>query len=190
MISLPERLRHETRPEHEQTEVLFYTESLQNGTLTVGKYSHLLRTHLVFHRALESAIDRYPAFFQEYDATNRQKTPWLLADLAALHVPEPQESVNLFADWSPVELLGAAYVGEGSMLGGTVIWKMLQHNQAVLPLLTHARFFRGYGSETGTRWRTFSAFLVQRGVDFPDEVVTSAKHAFTAYQTVFQQTKE
>jgi heme oxygenase len=163
MTSLPERLRHETRPEHEQTEVLFYTESLQNGTLTV---------------------------FQEYDATNRQKTPWLLADLAALHVPEPQESVNLFADWSPVELLGAAYVGEGSMLGGTVIWKMLQQNQAVLPLLTHARFFRGYGSETGTRWRTFSAFLVQRGADFPDEVVTSAKHAFTAYQTVFQQTKE
>jgi heme oxygenase len=189
MTSLPERLRQETRTLHEQTEQLFYTESLRNGALSAAEYGHLLRTHLVFHQALESAIDRHPAFFEEYEPKTRQKIPWLTADLANLSLPLPQPMPALFAGWSPVALLGAAYVGEGSMLGGTVIWKLLQKNQAVQPLLAKARFYEGYGSETGHRWRDFGAFLVRKGVDNPDEVVAATKQTFIAYQTVFQRTK-
>ncbi|GAB4032168.1 biliverdin-producing heme oxygenase [Spirosoma jeollabukense] len=187
-MSLLERLRAETRPQHERTEQLFYTEALQNGTLSVDEYIHLLRTHLTYHQALEEAIGHYPDFFRDYALETRRKTPWLLADLANLNVVPPPLMPELFAGWLPVELLGAAYVGEGSMLGGTVIWKLLQKNEALRPLLAHAQFYQGYGPSTGSYWRDFGAFLTQQGAQQPDDVVDAAKQAFVAYQTAFQQT--
>jgi len=189
MTSLPERLRHETRSLHEQTEQLFYIEELQNGTLSVSQYEHLLHTHLVFHQALEAAIDQYADFFQDYEPLSRKKTPWLLADLDYLDTPIPALMPELFADWSAVDLLGAVYVGEGSMLGGTVIWKLLQQNKAIEPLLKQSRFYLGYESATGNYWRRFGSFLLEKGTAKPDEVIEAAQKAFLTYQHIFKQTE-
>lgn len=186
MISLPEQLRQETRSLHEQTEQLFYTESLKNGTLSISEYTHLLRTHLVFHKALEEAIRQHPLFFQAYDLPMRTKTAWLSSDLAKLDEPLPASMPGLFDNWSPTALLGAAYVSEGSMLGGTIIWKLLQQNPSLQPLLSEARFYRGYGPQTGANWKQFGVFLNQQGANDPDNVVEAAKQAFIAYQTVFR----
>lgn len=185
MMTLPERLRHETRLLHEQTEQLFYTESLQNGTLSVEEYTHLLRTHFTFHQALEAAIDRHPIFFQDYEPETRRKTTWLLEDLTHLNESVPQPMSELFMDWSPVSLLGAAYVGEGSMLGGTVIWRLLQNNPAIQPLLSHARFYQGYGAATGSNWKRFGAFLTREGEAHSDEVVSAAAQSYMDYQAIF-----
>lgn len=185
MTSLPEQLRQETRPLHEQTEQLFYTESLKNGTLSVSEYTHLLRTHLVFHKALEEAIRQHPAFFQAYDLPMRTKTAWLSSDLAKLGEQLPASMPGLFENWSPTALLGAAYVSEGSMLGATIIWKLLQQNSAIKPFISEARFYSGYGPQTGANWKQFGTFLSQQGASEPDHVVEAAKHAFIAYQTIF-----
>ena len=189
MTTLLERLRAETHPQHEQTEVLLYTEALQNGTLSRDEYSHLLRTHLTFHQALETAIERHPDFFQEYELDNRRKTKWLLDDLAYLNEPLPELQPELFLNWSPVALLGAAYVSEGSMLGGTVIGRLLQKNPEIQPLLSHARFYKGYGQSTGTNWKNFGAFATRQGEAHADEVVAAAKQAFTDYQTIFEKNR-
>lgn len=186
MMTLLERLRYETQPLHLQTETLFYTEALQNGSLSTDQYTHLLHTHLRFHRGLEAAIDLYPDFFQKYNPDTRRKTDWLLADLARLNEPISPVEPDAFRHWSTYSLLGAAYVGEGSMLGGTVIWKWLQQNPAILPLLDQARFFRGYGPATGINWKQFGEFLTSVGDNQPDEVVAGAKQAFTDYQTMFR----
>ncbi|GAB2557794.1 biliverdin-producing heme oxygenase [Spirosoma aerophilum] len=186
MSTLLDRLRHETRPAHEQTEQLFYTEALRTGSLSAMEYSHLLRTHLVFHQALETAIDRYPDFFEEYQPDTRRKTSWLESDLVYLNEPLPSLQPGLFAEWSPVDLLGAAYVGEGSMLGGTVIARLLQQNEAIRPLLAHARFYQGYGPATGGNWKRFGAFLTERGTPTANDVVDAAGRAFCLYQTVFR----
>lgn len=187
MSVLPVRLKHETRSLHEQTEVLFYTEALQNGTLTTDQYKHLLRTHFVFHRALETAIDQHSNFFRDYNPETRRKTPWLLADLTALHEPLPQADPTLLVNWSPVALLGAAYVAEGSTLGGTVIGRLLQKNPAIQSLLTQARFYQGYGPWSGHQWKSFLSFLTHQGETHADEVVVAAQQAFVDYQTVFRQ---
>ncbi|WP_420147010.1 biliverdin-producing heme oxygenase [Spirosoma sp.] len=184
-MTLLERLRQETRPMHEQTEQLFYTEALQNGTLTPDEYAHLLRTHLIFHQSLETAIDQHPDFFQNYEPDSRRKTPWLLNDLAYLNELISEPAPNIFTGWTPAQLLGAAYVGEGSMLGGTVIWRMLHKNPAIQPLLAQARFYQGYGSETGSQWKRFGAFALQSAESQYDEVVGAAKQAFIRYQTIF-----
>ncbi len=186
MSTLLERLRQETRPLHEETEQIFYTEALKNGTLSVSEYGHLLRTHLLFHQALETAIDGQPDFFREYEPEIRRKTPWLVADLNRLHEALPVYTPEIFAGWSPISLLGAAYVGEGSMLGGTFIWRLLQKNEAIQPLLEHARFYQGYGSATGNNWRSFGDFLTRQGEPNADEVVYAASQAFTSYQAVFR----
>lgn len=188
MTTLQERLRTETRPLHAQTEQLFYTDALQAGTLSVKAYTHLLRTHLLFHQALEAAVDQYPAYFEAYTPNERRKADWLLNDLTALAEPLPLPIPDLFRSWTPVALLGAAYVGEGSMLGGTVIWRLLQNSPAVAPLLTNARFFRGYGQATGANWKQFGLFLTQQGEAHADEVVAAAQSTFLAYQAIFRQT--
>ena len=190
MTNLLERLRQETRPLHEQTEQLFYTESLRNGTLSASEYYHLLRTHLIFHQSLERAIDRSNEFFREYEPDVRRKTPWLLADLAYVKQNQSERLPDLFTDWSPVSLLGAAYVGEGSMLGGTVIGRMLQQNEAVKPLLAQqGRFYQGYGLALGSNWKKFGAFLSQQATPHADEVVAAADETFIAYQSIFLATR-
>lgn len=189
MTTVLERLRHETRPLHEQTEQLFYTEALQNGTLSEVEYRHLLRTHLLFHQALETAIARNPDFFREYEPETRRKTLWLQHDLNQLNEPLPQPDSDLFANWTPPAQLGAAYVGEGSMLGGTVIWRLLQKNPAIQPLLAQARFYQGYGPSTGSQWKRFGAFALQQGEPHADEVIAAAGKAFVDYQAIFRQSR-
>ncbi|RIV18753.1 heme oxygenase [Fibrisoma montanum] len=186
MKTLLERLRDETRPQHEQTEQLLYTDELRGGTLSAKQYVHLLLTHLAFHQALEDAISGQPDFFKAYAPEKRRKTPWLLADLTALGVPVPAAAL-VFADWSPGELLGAAYVGEGSMLGGKTVWHYLQQSPALQPLLAEARFYRGYGADTGLNWRAFGQFAMQQGTGQEDRVVAAAGRAFTTYQHLFRQ---
>lgn len=188
MSNLLDRLRQETRFLHEQTETLFYGESLQNGTLSIDEYRHLLRTHLAYHRALETAIDEHPTFFVDYQPEPRRKTSWLLADLAQFPDTPLPVSVDLFAGWSSVALLGAAYVSEGSMLGGTVINRLLQKNRALLPVLDQARFYEGYGSAVGRNWKAFGEFLTETGTPVADEVVAGANRAFGLYQKVFAET--
>lgn len=189
MSDLLSRLRQETRLLHEQTEQLFYTEALRNGILSAKDYRHLLRTHLVFHQALEKAIDKHPDFFQDYEPEGRRKTPWLIDDLTYLAETIPDPMPTLFADWSPVALMGAAYVGEGSMLGGVVIGRLLQQNEAVNLLAERTRFYQGYGAATGSHWKRFGEFLTHRGTPYADEIVAGAGRAFSQYQTAFLETQ-
>ena len=188
-MTLAERLRNETRPLHEQTEELLYSEPLRAGTLTPEQYRHLLQVHAVFHHALEAAIDRNPVFFQEYNQTDRRKTLWLEADLAELNVPLSDKQSGVFANWSPVELLGAAYVGEGSMLGGKVVFHYLQKSPKLQPLLQNARFYRGYGAEALDKWKAFGAILAKQHASDHDRIVEAARRAFLAYHEIFRQTR-
>ncbi|RYF56463.1 MAG: heme oxygenase, partial [Cytophagaceae bacterium] len=176
MSDLLERLREETRPLHEQTEQLLYTESLRTGTLSVDEYAHLLLIHGAFHQALEREIDSQAIFFKSYTPDTRRKTPWLQADLAHLGQTIPSLP-NLFAHWSPAELLGAAYVGEGSMLGGKTVWHYLQQSPALQPLLAQARFYRGYGADTGPNWRAFGAFVADQPTSHAAAIIDGANRA-------------
>lgn len=183
MITLLARLRDETQGLHAQTEQVLYADTLRAGALSVDQYQHLLLLHGAFHQALERAIDQHPVFFEGYAPDTRRKTPWLLDDLAQFQLALPIQP-GLFADWSVAALLGAAYVGEGSMLGGKTVWHYLQQSSALQPLLGQARFYRGYGDETGGQWRAFGTFMGRQTVD-PLVVVSGASRAFGLYQDLF-----
>ncbi|GAB3266201.1 hypothetical protein GCM10027347_34040 [Larkinella harenae] len=188
-MMLAERLRQETRPVHEQTEELLYTEPLRAGTLSPEQYTHLLRVHWLFHHALEAAIDQHPEFFREYHPDERRKTPWLAHDLAELNTPLPDPMPGLFVGWSPVELLGAAYVGEGSMLGGKVVLHYLQKNPSLQPVLKNALFYRGYGAEAMTKWKAFGAMLAEQPESEHHKIVEAAHRTFRTYHDLFRHTQ-
>ncbi len=188
-MTLAERLRHETRAFHEQTEALLYTEPLRTGALNPEQYRHLLRAHWTFHQALEAAIDQHAAFFQSYDQDDRRKTPWLEADLAELNVSLPDTRTDLFRHWSPVDLLGAAYVGEGSMLGGKAVMHYLQKSPELQPLLTNARFYRGYGVAALNKWKAFGEILAAQKEEDYDRIIEAAQRAFLAYHDIFRHTQ-
>ncbi|MEZ0487205.1 biliverdin-producing heme oxygenase [Fibrella aquatica] len=188
MSALLERLRVETRPLHEQTEQRLYSDTLRAGTLSVNEYVHLLLIHGAYHKALEQAIDRHAAFFQQYEPDKRRKTPWLQNDLAQTGQTMPSLP-DLFANWSPAELVGAAYVGEGSMLGGKTVWHYLGQSPALHSLLEQARFYRGYGSDTGPNWRDFGAFVANQPIGSEDAVLSGAQRAFQLYSTLFDRTQ-
>ncbi|MBO0949841.1 biliverdin-producing heme oxygenase [Fibrella forsythiae] len=188
MSDLLERLREETRSLHEQTEHLLYTESLRGGTLSVDEYVHLLLIHGAFHQALERAIDSQATFFQAYTPDIRRKTPWLLADLAQVNQAIPSLP-GLFTNWLPAELVGAAYVGEGSMLGGKTVWHYLQQSPVLQPLLGQARFYRGYGADTGPNWRAFGAFVTNQPTTDSNAIIDGARRAFLLYGDLFERTR-
>lgn len=185
-MTLAERLRQETRPVHEETEELLYIEPLRAGTLSPEQYTHLLQVHWLFHHALEAAIDQNLDFFRAYQPNERRKAPWLEADLADLDIPLPEPLPGLFAGWSPVELLGAAYVGEGSMLGGKVVLHYLQKNPQLQPLLEKARFYRGYGADAMSRWKAFGAMLAEQPASEHDKIVEAAHRTFRTYHDLFR----
>lgn len=186
MSNVLEQLRENTHSLHEQTEQLLFAESLRGGSLSANEYVQLLLTHFTYHRALETAIDQHTHFFAPYDPDSRKKTSWLQADLTQLQQTLPTLT-PVFANWSTSELLGAAYVGEGSMLGGKTVWHYLQQSPAVLPLLENARFYRGYGAETGQRWKTFVAFLTEQPTDQIEAIVKGARNAFLTYHSLFHE---
>lgn len=188
-MTIAERLRHETRALHEQTEALLYHDPLRTGTMNQEQYRHLLRAHWTFHQALETAIDQNPAFFQSYDQDDRRKTPWLEADLAELNMPVPDSKPDLFRQWLPLDLLGAAYVGEGSMLGGKAVMHYLQKSPALQPLLANARFYRGYGAEALNKWKAFGTILAAQNEADHDQIIEAAQRAFLAYHDIFRHTQ-
>jgi heme oxygenase (biliverdin-IX-beta and delta-forming) len=188
-MTLPERLKQDTREWHEQTENLLYSDELRNGKLTKAQYLHLLRAHYIFHQSLEEALTWESAFFRNIDLPGRQKTPWLVNDLKSQEVALPESQPDLFDSWSALELAGAVYVAEGSMLGGKTVLAYLKKSEEVAPLLAGARFYQGYGEQTLEKWRTLVAFLICQPAEKHDAIVQGAKKAFKLYEPIFQQTR-
>ncbi|PKK36365.1 hypothetical protein BWI96_10880 [Siphonobacter sp. SORGH_AS_0500] len=176
------QLKEQTRELHEQTEQLFYTDALKGGTLTTDQYKHLLQAHLAFHKALEvalSTIDNYPL-------EERRKAAWIEADLTAIQASPKTAPSTVFEGWNTSELLGAAYVAEGSMLGGQVIKRWLQAHPELGTYAGESKFYNGYGKNTGERWKSFGTYLVTNAAGHEPAIVEGAKKAFKAYQAIFK----
>lgn len=181
-MSLLERLKEETKELHETTEALLFGPKLMAGTLHEQEFLTLLYVNLAFHDALERALAAYPDFFLAYDLPARRKVPFIEADLKALKAPLPENRPLLFAGWTPYQLLGAAYVAEGSTLGSRLISNVLKANTRLSGEARQSIFYKGYGEVTGPRWKAFREFLTNRADYHDDEVVYGANEAFRLFQ--------
>lgn len=176
-------LKAATQEAHDATEQHPFMAGLMQEPADATAYAAVLRGFLGFvrplERALHAAVDWEAA---GWPRGAHAKTAWLEADLEALgHAPNAvPDCADLPAVRSFPAALGALYVLEGSTLGGQYIAK---HLCKALPVQarTATVYFTGYGSQTGSNWKQFRAF-----VDEACTEPTAIAEACVAAEAVFE----
>ena len=186
-----DRLRAETRPEHEATEA---TVPLMAAGLTRAVYSDTLRRMYAVVRGWEIwAAAHAPAPYRELLA-RRQRAQLAEADLAFFEqpllgkqhvdVPALLTAELLEGDdarpLSPARFLGAMYVVEGSTLGGQYIAKHVEERFGLREGKGNS-YFRGYGEHTGSMWRSFKEEMAALPDSDTEEAIAAARTMFGVF---------
>lgn len=179
-------LRENTRGEHTAMEEAV---NLPTRLLCMISYRNLLCRFYGFYAALENTINEntWPDISGLPDVS-LTKSFWLRNDLLALgmrhkeifSLPLCQPLPELH---SREQVMGCLYVIEGSMLGGQIISRSIK-TSLKLDEQSGARFFHGYGAQTGPNWRKFGdamrALIITD--DQQNQTLHTAKETFTAFQ--------
>jgi heme oxygenase len=148
--SIRDRLRAETRPEHDRLENGL---RLADPGLTMPRYREVLARFFGFWSGWEPRIAAVLA--DEALLAPRRRLPLLRADLLALGIaPETLPACEPPPLRNRGEAFGSLYVMEGSTLGGRVIVKRLGA-LGLSPETGGCSYFAGYGGETGAMWTRF-----------------------------------
>jgi heme oxygenase (biliverdin-IX-beta and delta-forming) len=183
-----ERLRAETRAEHESTESVM---PLMQQELSREQYVAVLqRLHPVVGSWERWALAHAPADLTE-TVNGRQRAGLIARDLKSMGAMAFDEAREFPAAAIPglmtdaasyrASFLGAMYVMEGSTLGGQYI---ARHLEEVLGLQAGEgdAYFRGYGEHTGEMWRSFKAVLADVPDTDTDSVIAAAKAMFGVFR--------
>ena len=173
---LTDLLRLQTRSHHERME------QLNELPRTIPDHLAQLTAFYGFIAPWEEAVSHVLPATDPIRA-GRAKTPWLEADLEFFGVDAAQRAALPRARTIPsvesrAHILGAAYVLEGSTLGGQFI---SQHLERTLGLRDRQgyRFFASYGPEVRRQWDAFRAELLATSSPAADELIlTSARQTF------------
>jgi heme oxygenase len=121
----------------------------------------------------------------------RHRGPALASDLHSFHIepPAPGSSYLMDRAWRTAAtaeaqraaFLGMMYVVEGSTLGGQFIATRTEQVLGLKPGQGDA-FFRGYGTQTGERWREFRAVLAEVAEEHTTIVLAAAVDMFRHFQ--------
>lgn len=177
-MTLLERLKAETRAEHDRIE---RTVDLDRLTATLAGYRAMLMRLHGFHSAWEAKAAEVVGGDDLF--RRRRKARLIAKDLARLGMDE-EEIARLPRCHPPMplsneaEAMGSLYVVEGSTLGGAVIARAAERRLG-LTAETGCGFFRSYGRETAAMWRSFGTRLLELSSPAVDGiVVASAKRTF------------
>jgi heme oxygenase (biliverdin-IX-beta and delta-forming) len=185
-----DRLRAETRPQHDRLEEVAASDKLADGRLTAEEYEMLLQANYIAHRQLEGAVQQVSGMAEL--TQDRQKLPLLEQDLQQAGLQpdaiwqQQKDKLPPLALQSRHEALGAQYVMEGATLGGVVILKALnEHPQ----LQGHQPFhyYGCYGGDTGRQWNGFKQLMRQQ-VQTPEqeeEVLQGCRRAYQLFEKAF-----
>lgn len=168
---LTEVLREQTREQHAQLE------AGNSLPLTGPDYIVQLKTFFGFVEPWERALVRaLPA--DDPIRADRLKTLWLEEDLDFFGIDAAQRqqlprTTELPSLSSRPAVLGAAYVLEGSTLGGQIIARHLERTLGLRDGRGY-RYFRSYGPDVGPRWQAFRAELLRASSAINDPVIVRA----------------
>lgn len=183
-------LRASTRDEHDRIErVLRLTEPMP-----LARYATVMAGFDAFLAAWEPRIRAsLPARLHPwFDA--RRRSAFARADLAWLRnearIEQPSVAASTvlalpLADL--VDALGSLYVIEGSALGGRVIAPLLQRDMN-LGRDAGARYFHGFGADTGAMWQDFRRLAAAEIGESPGAIAQaclSARRTFEALIATF-----
>lgn len=147
-------------------------------------YADFLKHFYAYFNHLEQAISGYITTDLLPDYKERRNSSYLKKDILQLgfDINElPQTTVPQISN--ALEAMAALYVMEGSIMGGSIIVKMLEKGG----ITKGVSFFSGYGDNTGQMWGTFITILNQQSLQEEDEAsaIYTANETFKHFSEVF-----
>lgn len=176
---MTERFKEATKELHEQVEKENLARFIMDHSIDLETYRLLLLQNYLAYKKTETVIGSY---IKEYKGTKHQQ---LSKDLKNLDTPEvlidPHFSCN-----SVAEAFGAAYVVEGSALGGMVLAKNIPQCSGLSAIEIHY-FFNG-DRDNLKAWKDFKNELLKQ--DFSEkeqlEATEKAKDTFRFFREIFR----
>jgi heme oxygenase len=185
---LTDVLREETRAQHAQLE------SANPLPRTEVDYIRQLENFFGFvepwERALAQALPD-----DDFIRAGRGKTAWLEQDLDFFGINRARRErlprvTELPSVASGPEILGVAYVLEGSTLGGQIISRHLEETLGLRDGCGY-RYFSSYGPNVGVQWKAFRAELLRASSATNDPVIVrAARHTFEILHRWFSRKNE
>jgi heme oxygenase len=178
-VSLPQRLKRETRHEHVRLEERL---DLPRERFDLSELVHLLGRFYGFYWPCEEELEGLPGELRQ-QLLPRRKTLLLARDLQRLGMTSQAIATlphcHLSSTGGRGETLGRWYVLEGSTLGGQLINRWLT---TTLDLEGGSLFFVSYGDQVGPMWREYCQWLDELDPSEHDQVVASARQTFEALE--------
>lgn len=183
---LLENLKQATQQQHAALELL-------NGLPgSLSEYRSLLESFYGFVTPWEARLaEMLPA--NDPIREGREKSAWLRADLAHLGGTEAElielpQCDDLPAAYCRAEILGAAYVLEGSTLGGQFIARHL--DRVLGPCDGGRSYFLSYGPRVGPMWQAFRQELLAASSPERDPIIiAAARNTFSKLHAWFALTR-
>lgn len=178
-----EKLRSETKEQHELLDSIPLLKPLGEGNLTKEQYIRVLEAFYGFFSGVEEQIESFEEMkIYLDDLHERRKSSWIISDITTLG--QNYTAVSVCKDLPLIGKLsnafGALYVLEGSTLGGTLIAKRV-NDQLCYSQDSGASFFCGYGKQTRAKWDGFKNALIlftEKNPGSESEIIQTAKDTF------------
>jgi heme oxygenase len=174
-------LREATAELHRKLEGDNLAGKIIDHSISLEEYRLLLIQNFIAYRSVERQLNQFLSF------ENMEKTLQLEEDLLTLGVDDLDHIPDIdFNCKNEAEAIGAAYVVEGSAMGGMLIGKEIP-NCETLNSLPPQKFFSG-GRDSVKSWNNFLKFLRSR--DFSEEekeiASTKAQETFRLFGKAFK----
>lgn len=175
-----EKLKEETRELHEQIEDKNLARYIMDHSMDLETYKLLLLQNYLAYRETETEIQK---FLPHYEGKKHEQLKQDLEQLGIFEGIPPKN--NTFVCHSRAEALGAAYVVEGSALGGMVLAKNLSKCKGLNQISRH--FFFNGSKDNLEDWKAFKAELEKYSFSLVEEkeAIEKAKDTFRFFKNIF-----
>lgn len=149
-------------------------------------YAALLKYFYAYFNHVERVIAPFITESLLPDYKDRRNSGYIKNDILALgSALEDLPATTVPAIDTAVKALGALYVMEGSIMGGSIIVKMLEKGG----ITDGVSFFSGYGEATGPMWGKFVAVMNREATTEVQQaaMIRTANETFEHFSKVFEQ---
>lgn len=177
-----EALREQTTVAHQQLEKIVITR-LKN-IRSDADYAAFLKVFYAYFLRLEETIKPFITAAILPDYAERRHADSIAADIKSCGGSlNDLIEVSVPVIDSTVKALAALYVMEGSVMGGSIIVKILANHG----ITTGTSFFEGYGPDTRSKW---SFFVEKLSLHIPEEhypeAINTATATFSKFADAFE----
>lgn len=175
-----EKLREATAALHQRLEQQNPAQAILDHSIDLETYQSLLLQNYQAYEYLEARI---ATFLPQLKADKAERLKIDLEGLKLIPLSDPPMDISIT---SPAEAFGAAYVVEGSALGGMVIAKHLKQC-GLLKELEPQHFFNGDKASLGT-WKLYKQELSRKEFNQREEqeLLAKARETFLFFESVFR----